>query len=512
MAYLIGIDVGTSGTKTALYDLKGEVVAQATYEYPMAQPRNAWAEQNPEDWFDAVVKGLRDVVAGVDASDIKGIGLSGQMHSLVLLDETGTVIRPAILWNDQRTEAECKEITEAVGYERLLEITANPALTGFTAGKILWVKNHEPENFARIKHVLLAKDYIRYRLADVFATDVSDASGMQLLHIAQREWSTEVMEVLGFDPAWFATVYESIEVTGYVTARAADLTGLAEGTPIVAGAGDNAAAAVGTGVVRKGDAFTSIGTSGVVYAHTPEMKLDPKGRVHVFCCAVPGAWHVMGVTLAAGSSLQWFRNEFCEAEAEKASVEGVSTYKYLDAMAAEVSPGSEGLTYLPYIMGERTPHLDPAARGVFFGISQRHGKAHFLRSIMEGVAYSMRDCLEIVGEDLGHEINSMLVTGGGAAPFWREILTDVYGETTHTITSSEGPALGAALLAAVGVGLFESVEAAVDACVVKEAGREPNEKHHEIYDRGYELYRSIYPDLKETYRRLEDTQEAWENL
>lgn len=338
MNYLLGIDIGTSGTKTVLFDEAGHGVASYTGEYPMAQPKNGWAEQDPADWWKAVVDGIRAVLAksGIDAGEIRGIGLSGQMHSLVLLDENGEVLRPSILWCDQRTAVECEEIhTLMGGKERYIEITANPALTGFTAGKILWVRKHEPEIYAKARHILLAKDYIRYKLCNVFATEVSDASGMGLLDVPNRCWSQEVLEKLDIDPAMLAKVYESPEVTGTITAEAAALTGLKEGTIVVGGAGDNAAAAVGTGVVEDGRAFATIGTSGVVFAHTDKLSIDPKGRVHTFCCAVPGAWHVMGVTLAAGQSLKWYRDNFCDADKVEAEKQGVDPYDLMIAEAAK---------------------------------------------------------------------------------------------------------------------------------------------------------------------------------
>ena len=372
MNYLLGIDIGTSGTKTVLFDEAGHGVASYTGEYPMAQPKNGWAEQDPAGWWKAVVDGIRAVLAksGIDAGEIRGIGLSGQMHSLVLLDEKGEVLRPSILWCDQRTAVECEEIHVLMGgKECYIEITANPALTGFTAGKILWVRKHEPEIYAKARHILLAKDYIRYKLCNVFATEVSDASGMGLLDVPNRCWSQEVLEKLDIDPAMLAKVYESPEVTGTITAEAAALTGLKEGTIVVGGAGDNAAAAVGTGVVEDGRAFATIGTSGVVFAHTDKLSIDPQGRVHTFCCAVPGAWHVMGVTLAAGQSLKWYRDNFCDADKVEADKQGVDPYDLMTAEAAKTPIGSNRLIYLPYLMGERTPHLDPDCRGAFVGLS-----------------------------------------------------------------------------------------------------------------------------------------------
>ncbi len=394
MNYLIGIDLGTSATKTVLFDEGGNVIASASKEYPLNQPQNGWAEQNPEDWKQAALTTIAEVVkkSGVDREEIRGLGISGQMHGLVMLDENNEVIRPSIIWCDQRTARECGEITERVGAERLIEITANPALTGFTASKILWVRNHEPENYAKCRHILLPKDYVRLVLTGEYATEVSDASGMQLLDVPNRCWSDEVLEKLEIDKALLAKVYESPEVTGTILPEIAKLTGLSEKTVVVGGAGDNAAAAVGTGVVQDGKAFTTIGTSGVVFAHSKNVTIDPKGRVHTFCCAVPGCWHVMGVTQGAGLSLQWFRNNFCQDYMEQAEKEGCDVYDYINRDVEGTPLGANRLIYLPYLMGERTPHLDPDCRGVFFGLSAIHTRKDMLRAVMEGVSYSMKDC------------------------------------------------------------------------------------------------------------------------
>ena len=425
MNYLIGVDLGTSGTKTVLFDEAGNVIASKTIEYPMYQPQNGWAEQNPLDWYNAAVETIKYVSSKVDPSDIKGLGISGQMHGLVMLDERCDVIRPSIIWCDQRTGEECEDMTRLIGKERLIEITANPALTGFTASKIMWVKKHEPENYAKCRHILLPKDYVRYKLTGEFATEVSDASGMQLLDIANRCWSDEVLEKLDIDKSLLAKVYESPEVTGTITAEASKLTGLNEGTIVVGGAGDNAAAAVGTGVVADGTAFTTIGTSGVVFAHTSEMSIDKAGRVHTFCCAVPGAWHVMGVTQAAGLSLKWFRDNFCESEMNTAKEMGVDTYYLTDKEASQSPIGANKLIYLPYLMGERTPHLNPDCRGMFFGLSAIHTKRDMIRAVMEGVSYSLRDCWEILKE-MGVDIDDMTACGGGgSSPLWRGMLADI---------------------------------------------------------------------------------------
>lgn len=504
MPYVIGIDIGTSGTKTVLFDEKGTTIASATVEYPLYQPKNGYAEQNPEDWYNASVSTIRTVLekSGVDKNDVKGIGLSGQMHGLVMLDENNQVIRPSIIWCDQRTAKECEEITERVGAERLIEITANPALTGFTASKILWVRNNEPENYKKCRHILLPKDYVRLMLTGEYATEVSDASGMQLLDIPARQWSDEILEKLEIDKSLLAKVYESPEITGTITEQAAALTGLAAGTPVVGGAGDNAAAAVGTGVVEDGKAFTTIGTSGVVFAHTSDITIDKKGRVHTFCCAVPGCWHVMGVTQGAGLSLKWFRDNFCNAERETAKYMGVDEYYLMDKQAEQVPIGANRLLYLPYLMGERTPHLDPNARGVFFGLSAMHTKRDMLRAVMEGVTYSLRDCVEVCRE-MGVSVSDMMACGGGgSSPLWRQMLADLYGCSVKTASSKEGPALGVAILAMVGAGIYESVPAACKAVIRTDKVQEPVQENIPQYETYYQLYRTLYPAMQEQFAAL----------
>ena len=485
MRYLIGVDIGTSGTKTVLFDENGNKIRSKTVEYPMYQPKNGWAEQNPEDWYNAVYETLKFVSDGIENDKICGIGLSGQMHGLVMLDKDGEVIRPSIIWCDQRTEKECEEITQLVGKEKLIEITANPALTGFTASKILWVRNNEPENYKKCAKILLPKDYIRYRLTGEFATEVSDASGMQLLDVPNRCWSDEVLEKLNIDKSLLAPVYESVEVTGKVRG-----IGILEGVPVVGGAGDNAAAAVGSGVVESGKAFTTIGTSGVVYAHTDNPVIDKGGRVHTFCCAVPNKWHVMGVTQGAGLSLKWFRTNFAPD----------LTYKEVDDLAKDVKIGAESLIYLPYLMGERTPHLDPNARGVFLGISAMHERKHFLRAVMEGVTYSLRDCLEVLKEMEIPLSDMVAVGGGGTSRLWRQMLCGTFNLPVKTIEAGEGPALGVAILAGVGTGIYPSVE---EACRKLIKFTEPQQPQNvEEYERYYQIFASIYPQLKSIYKSL----------
>lgn len=504
MAYLIGVDLGTSGTKTVLFAEDGSVVASCTIEYPLYQPQNGWAEQDPLDWWNAVCGTTKAVIAkaGISASEIKGVGLSGQMHGLVMLDKSGNVLRKSIIWCDQRTAKECDEITQKVGAENLIKITANPALTGFTASKIMWVKNNEPEIYEKCAHILLPKDFIRYKLTGEFATEVSDASGMQLLDVPNRKWSEQVLDALQIDKALLGKVYESPEITGKITKAASDLSGLAEGTVVVGGAGDNAAAAVGTGTVLDGKAFTTIGTSGVVFAHTSKLSIDPKGRVHTFCCAVPGAWHVMGVTQGAGLSLKWFRDNFCHEEMIAAAGMKKDPYFLMDKQAEEIPIGSDRLLYLPYLMGERTPHLDPNCRGVFFGLSAMHTRQHLLRAVMEGVTFSQRDSVEVLRE-MGVSINEMLACGGGgSSALWRQMLADVYGCPVKTVVSKEGPALGVAILAGAGTGVYSSVQDGCAAVIKTNPPQNPISQNSAEYEKFYNVYRALYPALKNNFSEL----------
>ncbi len=504
MKYLMGIDLGTSATKTVLFDEECRPVASSSVEYPLYQPQNGWAEQDPVDWKNAALTTIREVLekSGVSSEDVAGIGLSGQMHGLVMLDENNEVIRPSIIWCDQRTGAECDEITQKIGRERLIEITANPALTGFTASKILWVRNHEPENYARCRHILLPKDYVRFVLTGEYATEVSDASGMQLLDIPNRCWSDEVLEKLDIDKNLLAKVYESPEITGYIRPEIAELTGLSTKTAVVGGAGDNAAAAVGAGAVEDGKAFTTIGTSGVVFAHSSKIAIDPKGRVHTFCCAVPGCWHVMGVTQGAGLSLKWFRDNFCKNYIEQAEKQGVDPYDLMGRDAEKVPVGSSRLFYLPYLMGERTPHLNPDCRGVFFGLSAIHGQPELIRAVMEGVSYSLSDCYDILCE-MGVPVEEMTACGGGGnSPLWRQMLADMFGCSVCTSANREGPALGVAILAGVGTGLFPSVPEACRKFVKADKHCAPIPENVDYYKKAHPLYKKLYVDLKEDFSAL----------
>jgi len=492
MKLYLGIDVGTSATKAILMDEQGHAVASASRAYPLSTPRNGWAEQHPHLWRDAALEAIRELVSGVDPADIKAIGLTGQMHGLVMLDEHDEVIRPAILWCDQRTADECAEINDIIGAARLIELTANPALTGFTAPKILWVRKHEPENDRRCVKIMLPKDYIRFVLTGVHATDVSDASGTGLLNVGKRAWEPEVLAKLGIDPALLGKLCEAPEITGGILPKAAAITGLVAGTPVAAGAGDNAAAAIGTGVAREGQAFVTIGSSGVLFAHAKSMRLDPKGRVHSFCAAVPGEWHVMGVTLAAGLSLQWLRRN-CMPELD---------YPKLTELAAQSPIGANRLIYLPYLNGERTPHADPNCRAAFVGLAASHGRGDLARAVMEGVSYSLKDCHAVM-EEMGVPLRDVTACGGGSAsPLWRQMLADLFGANVRTVQSADAPALGAAILAAVGAGAFPTVPEACDRLIRPDKSIAPDGPRGEYYAKYYAIYRSLYGDLKQSFDAL----------
>lgn len=506
MAYLLGIDIGTSGTKTVLFDEMGNTIASALEEYPLYQPNIGWAEQDPEDWWQATAASIHRVLAvsGVKSTDVSGIGLSGQMHGLVMLDGDNKVLRRSIIWCDQRSTAECDQITSLIGAERLIEITANPALTGFTASKIMWVKNNEPDVFEKAKKILLPKDYVRYRLTGEFATEVSDVSGMQLMDISGRCWSAEILSKLGIERSQLADLYESQEVSGKVSNTAAAQTGLREGTPVVGGGGDQAAGAVGNGIVKPGVVSSTIGTSGVVFAYLDKISIDPKGRVHTFCHAVPDTWHVMGVTQGAGLSLKWFRDNFCKEEKSTAELMGVDPYVLMDQEADKVKAGSNGLLYLPYMMGERTPHLDPFAKGVFFGLSAKHDKRDMIRAVMEGVVYSLRDCLEIIS-GMGVNVSEIRASGGGGkSKLWKQMQADVFGTGITTINSGEGPALGVALLAGVGTGIYKNVAEACDTAIKVKNVQQPDMELYNKYSKFYTLYGQLYKSLKKDYRDLAD--------
>ena len=483
----LGIDVGTGGSRAVLIDEKGVLLASATVEHTVfASPHIGWAEQDPRDWWRASSAAIRKVLGSVMPDEIGAVSFSGQMHGSVFLDAADEVIRPALLWCDQRTSEQCREITEKIGAERLIELVCNPAVTGFTLPKLLWVRKNEPENWAKVKTVLLPKDYVRLCLSGDKASDVADSSGTLLFDVQNRRWSDEMLAALDVDRSLLPEVFESIEVTGRVSKTGADTTGLLEGTPVIAGAGDNAAGAIGMGIVKPGTVSATIGTSGVVFIVTDKPKLDLKGRAHTLCHAIPGRWHMTGVTLGAGLSLKWFRD----------TLGGGASFKDLDAEAANVPAGSEGAIWLPYLMGERTPHLDPQARAAFVGLTASHTRGHSARAVMEGVAFSLRDSFEIFRE-LGAPMESVRLGGGGAqSKLWRQIQADVYGQPVETIEADEGAAFGAAILAGVGVGAWNSVDEACDATIRVADRIEPDKDSVKILDRNYKAYKLLYPALK----------------
>jgi xylulokinase len=481
-----------------LLDGDGRVVSSATAAHPpFASPHPGWAEQNPDDWWSAACNAVRECLARGNSAprEIGGIALTGQMHGLVLLDRSNSVLRPSIIWCDQRTEVECREITAKVGAARLIELTANPALTNFTLPKIWWVQKHEPDVWARAGAILLPKDYIRLRLSGSRATDVADASGTLLLDVANRQWSQPMMEMSRLDSDLLPAVFESCEISGRVSEQGARATGLRAGTPVIAGAGDQAAGAVGMGIVRAGAVSATIGTSGVVFAATAGPVRDPAGRIHTFCHAVPRRWHVMGVTQAAGYSLRWFRDQF-GAIGDPTQ----DAYARLMAEASAAPAGADGLLWAPYLMGERTPYLDPQARGALVGISATHTRAHVVRAILEGVAFSLRDTLTIFDE-LKIPVESIRLGGGGArGALWRQIQADVYGMPVGLLEAEEGAAYGAALLAGVGVGNWTSVEHAADASVRVRQRIEPEPQTMALMNRRYRAYRKLYPALRDIWR------------
>jgi xylulokinase len=501
MACLLGIDIGTTGTKALLIDESGKIIARKLIEYPLAHPMPNWAEQNPLDWWNATVGCIKSIIrdSRVTPGDIKGLGLSGQMHGSVFLDRNNNVLRPAILWCDQRTQGECDEITRKIGGAKLLQLTLNPALTGFTAPKILWLRKNEPEVYDKVSKILLPKDYIRFMLTGEFATEVSDASGTLLFDVRNRCWSKEVLEYLDIDKGLLPQSYESYQVTGKTTKKVEELTRLPCGTPVVGGGGDQAAGAVGNGVVRSGIVSATIGTSGVVFATCDSPSGDPQGRAHTFCHAVPGKWHIMGVMLQAGGSFRWLRDVLGDSETKEAASRGIDPYEILTEKASEAPCGSEGLIFLPYLMGERTPYPDPNAKGVFFGLSLRHKKPHLIRAVMEGVAFGMKDSLSIIRQ-LGVMSEEIRASGGGArSKLWRQIQADVYNVPVCTINIDEGPAFGVALLAGVGTGVYGSVEEACDLTIRVVDRVIPDKANIALYEKIYEVYRSLYPALKDKF-------------
>jgi xylulokinase len=502
--HLLGLDLGTSGVRAMLLPIDGGEAVARTVDLALSTPRPGWSEQNPLDWWSAATGAIRAVLAAaaIDPAAIAGVATSGQMHGATLLDGNGEVLRPCILWNDARTGAQCAQITERVGLKALLRTVGNPALAGFTAPKLLWVRENEPVVYRRIATVLLPKDYLNYRLTGRLATEPSDASGTLLFDVANRCWSHEILQALEIDASILPAVLRSTDVVGEVTAEAAAATGLGVGTPVVAGGADNACAAVGMGVVRPGEVLASIGTSGTLLApsHTPHV--DPAGRLHTFCHAVPDTWYVMGVVLSAGGALRWYRDTLGAAERALALERGVDPYEVMMEAAETVPPGSDGLIFLPYLAGERTPHADPDARGVFFGLSLYHTNAHMSRSVVEGVTYALADSAVLMRE-LGVDLAVLRATGGGArSSLWRSILADTIGARVVTARTDLGPALGAAIIAGAGVGVYPSIPAATDRLIAISSSTEPRAITAELYRRYHAIYRALYPALREQFKAL----------
>jgi xylulokinase len=488
----LGIDVGTGGTRAVLVNRGGHVVASAASEHaPIHSEHIGWAEQDPEDWWRAAREAIAAVMATAElaGAEIQAVGLTGQMHGCVMLDASGEVLRPALIWCDQRTQPECDWLETKIGRERLIELTCNPALPNFTLIKLLWVRTHQPEIFARIAHVLCPKDYVRYRLTGEFAIDMQEASGTLLLDVTHRRWSAEVADAAGIPMSWLPRLFEGPEICARISDTGAGSTGLAAGTPVAAGAGDQGAGAVGMGIVGPGSVSATIGTSGVVFASTDRPAMDPRGRLHTFCHAAPGLWHVMGVTNGAGLSLRWFRDTFAP---------GVS-YDDLATAAAAIPAGSDGLLWAPYLFGERTPHLDPQARAAFVELTASHTRAHCVRAVMEGVAMSLRDTFSLFAE-LEIPVSRIRLGGGGArSPLWQQIQADVYGHPVELLAAEEGGAFGAALLAGVGIGVWPTVEAACAATV--KVAQEIQPKNAATMNESYANFRRLYPALREIGRK-----------
>ena len=504
----LGLDIGTSGTKAILVSPDGVVVGSATGSYPLHSPRPLWTEQDPADWWNAVVAGIRTLMeeCEVTPGEIAAVGLTGQMHGLVALDQDGEVIRPCIMWNDQRTHEQCAEITNSLGEDALIRITGKPLLPSFTASKLAWVKTHEPHVFRRIAKILLPKDYIRYRLTGELLSEVSDASGTSLFDVARRTWSDEIITALNIPRSWLPDVSESPVISAHVSAQGSEQTGLLQGTPVVGGAGDQAAEAVGCGILSEGSVSVAVGTSGVVFAATDAYRFDPAGRVHAYCHAVPDTWHLMGVMLSAGGSLRWYRDTFCLEEKRIAAESGADVYDVLTSAAADVPPGSEGLIFLPYLTGERTPHADPYARAMFFGMTLRHSKPHLTRSILEGVAYGLNDSLELMRR-INVRFDAVRVSGGGSrSELWRRIMADVFNTRVQTVNVSEGAAFGAALLAGVGARIYDSVADACARIVRTKESHEPGEAV-ESYRQYYRVYRTLYSSVAPLFRELHEIEQ-----
>jgi xylulokinase len=491
----LGIDVSTTGSKALLIDQNGALVATAACPHTLQSPRPLWSEQNPDEWWTAVTAAIRSALqqAGLGGENVAAVGLTGQMHGLVLLDEHGRVLRPAILWNDQRTQPQCDEIHRRIGRARFIQITGNVALTGFTAPKILWVQQNEPQVYANARHVLLPKDYIRHRLTGAYAMDKADGAGTVLFDLQQRTWSGEVLAALGIPGDWMPPTFEGPQFTGVISRAAAGLTGLRAGTPVAAGGGDQSAQAVGVGAVEPGVVALTVGTSGVVFATTPSALVEPQGRLHSFCHAVPGLWHFMGVMLSAAGSLQWYRDTLAP---------GLSFDELLHE-AEPVPAGSEGLQFLPYLSGERTPHPDPLARAAWVGLTLRHGRGHLTRAVLEGVSFGLKDIFSLIQQAGLGEIRQVRASGGGTrGALWRQILASVLEAELVTVNTSEGAAFGASLLAGVGAGAWTDVPSACGAAVSITGSSSPDPGQVEAYRKAYPLYRELYPALKPEFDKI----------
>jgi xylulokinase len=495
MTYFLGIDTSTTGSKALLIDEHGEVVTVASSPHTLQTPRPLWSEQDPHEWWGAVSASIKSVLesAGISGEQIGAVGLTGQMHGLVLLDEAGKVLRPAILWNDQRTQGQCDQIHARIGKEKFIQITGNVALTGFTAPKILWVKENEPDVYAKTKHVLLPKDYIRYKLTGEYALDKADGAGTVLFDLKSRDWSDEVLTALEIPRAWMPETFEGPECTGHISQEASSLTGLKVGTPVVAGGGDQAAQAVGVGAVEPGIVGLTVGTSGVVFATTPSALIEPEGRLHAFCHAVPGLWHFMGVMLSAAGSLQWYRD----------SLAPEMSFDDLLREAKTVPAGSEGLQFLPYLSGERTPHPDPLARGAFIGLTLRHKRGHMTRAVLEGVSFGLKDSFTLIQNAGLGAITQVRASGGGTkGALWRQILASVLEAELVTVNTTEGAAYGAALLAGVGAEVWPDVASACKACIKITGSTHPEGSQVAIYRKTYPIFQELYPALKSIFAEL----------
>ena len=505
MAYYLGIDIGTSGTKALIMSASAKVLASATAEHPVSAPRPGWSEQNPDDWWATSVKATRAVIrkAKIDGKKIAAIGLSGQMHGLVVTNAEGKPLRPSIIWNDQRTGPQAEMIEKKVGGKKeLIKLVGNPAMTSYTLTKLLWVREHQPRIYDRIKHMLLPKDYIRLQLTGEYVGDVSDMSGTLMLNQRTRKWSKQILEIFQIDKDILPPVVESHEVTGGLTSEAAKMLGLAVGTPVVGGGGDQPAGAIGNGIVREGLISATMGTSGVVFIHSPKYKTDPQGRINTYCSSVDGEYCMFGCVLSAGGSYQWFRNVLGDAEVAEAKRKKVDPYELLTDKAAAAPAGAHGTFWLPYLTGERTPHADPLARGGWVGIHAGTTRGELIRSLIEGATFAMNDCVTLM-KDRGLKVSQIRLSGGGArSAFWRQLQADIYATTCATINTEEGPAYGAALLGAVGAGQFKNIRQACEAGIKITRTIKPNAKARQLYAKYYEQYQQLYPALKDQFASI----------